>query len=85
LKEFCKIYKWNKKTEKEKKKRKKNMKLGLGEPFGPVWRNRPAAHLLFTRKGISASPLPTLMLWPHQSGQTHRSDLLLPWTEITPE
>jgi hypothetical protein len=35
LKEFCKIYKWNKKTKKEKKKRKKNMKLGLGEPFGP--------------------------------------------------
>jgi hypothetical protein len=41
LKEFCKIYKWNKKTEKEKKKRKKNMKLGLGEPFGPVWRSSP--------------------------------------------
>jgi hypothetical protein len=41
LKEFCKIYKWNKKTEKEKKKRKKNMKLGLGEPFGPARRNSP--------------------------------------------
>jgi hypothetical protein len=38
---ICKIYERNKKTEKEKKKRKKNMKLGLGEPFGPVWRTGP--------------------------------------------
>jgi hypothetical protein len=41
LKESCKIYKWNKKSEKEKKKRKKNMKLGLGEPLGPDQKRSP--------------------------------------------
>jgi hypothetical protein len=32
LKEFCKIYEWNKKTEKEKKKRKKNVNWASGNP-----------------------------------------------------
>jgi hypothetical protein len=73
------------KPEKEKEENKIKIEMDPGETFQPRIRNMLAAHLLFTRKGISASPLPTLTLWPHQSGRTHRSDLLLPWTEITPE
>jgi hypothetical protein len=35
LKEFYKIYKWNKKTEKEKEENKIKMETGRGNPFGP--------------------------------------------------
>jgi hypothetical protein len=39
LKEFCKICERNRKQKIRKEEEKEKYKLGLGEPFGPVWRS----------------------------------------------
>jgi hypothetical protein len=63
----------------KRKERKQNKKIekGLGEPLGPDQKSSPQPSKR-TEPVRCLSSLPTLTLWPHQSGRTHRSDRLLP-------
>jgi hypothetical protein len=58
LKEFCKIYKGNKKTEKEKKRKEEiKMEKGPGEPFSPTEKGA-CGPTIESRNGI---PLPLFL------------------------
>jgi hypothetical protein len=79
LKNLFKSYEGNKKTENRKEEiaeQKKGIK-GPGQPFGPVWRSSPTAHLVLPEAVSSPSLLHADKWDPPDSSTINLQPLLL--------